>query len=170
MNEISMFENFHLCENFSNIYRILECSKIEDVIRKHRDKRWPHAAKKWYQQKMCQKVPRGVPRRVKATWKSLRSGTGKIRERMLLVGGSDGPTRNELRLVLNEVRLSQSRRQRTVAMQEFEKYAILCETLGRRWRRWRTGITKQKEEELLWENAKKYNCSSSNSSSNNNNL
>jgi len=78
----------------------------------------------------------------------------KTREEMLSVGEINGPTREEMKEVMDEIRLERSRRQMTVAMQEYEAYAIVWEFLRRRWRRLRSGVSKKEEEKLLWKNAR----------------
>eukprot|EP00539_Tryblionella_compressa_P006541 CAMPEP_0178754954 /NCGR_PEP_ID=MMETSP0744-20121128/12448_1 /TAXON_ID=913974 /ORGANISM="Nitzschia punctata, Strain CCMP561" /LENGTH=279 /DNA_ID=CAMNT_0020408927 /DNA_START=183 /DNA_END=1022 /DNA_ORIENTATION=- len=76
---------------------------------------------------------------------------GKMRERILL---SETPTtKQQINSMISEVRSSRHKRQVTVAMQDFEEWHKAFEFLSRRIRRMRKGISKQREQELLWEQA-----------------
>lgn len=78
---------------------------------------------------------------------------GSVREEILL--NHTDVTRKQISQAIAENKVARSKRQMCIAMQEFEDWAKLGETLMRRWRRMRSGISKKKEQQLLWENAKR---------------
>lgn len=77
---------------------------------------------------------------------------GMVREEIIL--SQTDSTRNQINRVLGEIKTARHQRQATVALQEFENLTYAVETIRRRFRRFKTGISKQREEEMLWENAK----------------
>eukprot|EP00339_Tiarina_fusa_P014880 CAMPEP_0117019836 /NCGR_PEP_ID=MMETSP0472-20121206/15160_1 /TAXON_ID=693140 ORGANISM="Tiarina fusus, Strain LIS" /NCGR_SAMPLE_ID=MMETSP0472 /ASSEMBLY_ACC=CAM_ASM_000603 /LENGTH=225 /DNA_ID=CAMNT_0004724891 /DNA_START=22 /DNA_END=699 /DNA_ORIENTATION=+ len=78
---------------------------------------------------------------------------GSVRELILLEQAS--VTKKQIQAVEQEVKAVRHRRQLTVAMQEFENWHVAAEFVKRRFRRLRTGISKEKEIQVLWENASK---------------
>jgi hypothetical protein len=74
-----------------------------------------------------------------------------MREEILL--DQTNTTKRQINDTIKAIRVDRNRRQVCVAMQEFEGWHIRMETIRRRLRRCRKGISKQREEELLWENA-----------------
>mmetsp|Transcript_34235 Transcript_34235/g.82425 ORF Transcript_34235/g.82425 Transcript_34235/m.82425 type:complete len:373 (-) Transcript_34235:1944-3062(-) len=75
----------------------------------------------------------------------------KQRESILLQETDN--TKQEISERISTVRKSRSQRQHTVALLDFEDWHVVFETIGRRFRRFRSGISKQREQELLWEEA-----------------
>ena len=63
-------------------------------------------------------------------------------------------TKTLISAMKSEVQAVRHRRQLTVAMQEFEEWTLVFESLRRKFKRFKSGISKKKEEELLWENAR----------------
>jgi hypothetical protein len=78
----------------------------------------------------------------------------KRREAILLQETDNTP--QQIAAVMTSVRRSRSQRQHTVALMDFEHWHELFETIGRRFRRFRSGVSKQREQELLWEGAQKH--------------
>jgi hypothetical protein len=78
---------------------------------------------------------------------------GAVREDILLT--HTDVTKKEINKVVSQIRDLRSRRQMSVALVEVEDYMRLGEAIARRIRRWRTGISKKREQELLWENAQR---------------
>jgi hypothetical protein len=76
---------------------------------------------------------------------------GFVREEILL--DQTDATKKQVNATITAVQADRHRRQMTIAKQEFEEWHIALETIGRRMRRFKKGISKQREEELLWENA-----------------
>jgi hypothetical protein len=76
---------------------------------------------------------------------------GFVREKILL--DQTDVTKRQVNATIAAIRVDRHRRQITIAMQEFEEWHIALETIRRRLRRFKKGISKQREEELLWENA-----------------
>jgi hypothetical protein len=76
---------------------------------------------------------------------------GVVREEMLL--DQTDVTKEQINATIAAIQVDRQRRQICVAMQEFEEWHIPLETIRRRLRRFQKGISKQREEELLWENA-----------------
>jgi hypothetical protein len=76
---------------------------------------------------------------------------GKVREDMLL--SQTKTTKMQITRMVSQVRSSRHQRRVSVAMQDFEEWQEALEFLSRRWRRMRKGISKEREQELLWENA-----------------
>lgn len=64
-------------------------------------------------------------------------------------------TREEIDAVIQEVKKARSQRQMCVAMQDFDNLAVVFDTIKRRMKRIRKGVSKKREEEILWENARK---------------
>jgi hypothetical protein len=79
---------------------------------------------------------------------------GTVRERILL--SQTETTKHQIKQRIGEVRNSRHKRQVTVAMQDFEEWHVVFEFLARKFRRMRSGISKQREQELLWEQAEDY--------------
>lgn len=77
---------------------------------------------------------------------------GCVREEILLA--HTDVTRKQMSKSVAEIKAARHSRQMCVAMQEFEDWAWLGETILRRLRRLRSGISKKKEQQLLWDNAK----------------
>lgn len=50
---------------------------------------------------------------------------------------------------------SRHQRQLSIAMQEFDEWQYVLESLKRKFKRFRSGMSKKREMELLWENAQK---------------
>jgi hypothetical protein len=76
---------------------------------------------------------------------------GFVREEILM--DQTDATKRQMNATITAIKLDRHRRQMTIAMQEFEEWHIALETIRRRLRRFKKGISKQREEELLWENA-----------------
>jgi hypothetical protein len=76
---------------------------------------------------------------------------GFVREEILL--DQTDATKKQVNATITAVQVDRHRRQMSIAMQEFEEWHIALETIRRRLRRFKKGILKQWEEELLWENA-----------------
>jgi hypothetical protein len=76
---------------------------------------------------------------------------GFIREEILM--DQTNVTKRQINATIAAIQVDRHRRQICVAMQEFEEWHIPLETIRRRLRRFKKGISKQREEELLWENA-----------------
>ena len=82
---------------------------------------------------------------------------GNAREAILLT--QTPTTKKQIQNMISQVRSSRYKRQSTVAMQDFEEWHEAFEFISRRFRRFRKGLTKEKEQELLWEQARHYNFS-----------
>jgi hypothetical protein len=78
---------------------------------------------------------------------------GSIREEILL--SQSDVTRKQISKSVAEIKEVRHRRQMCVAMQEFEEWSWFGETIARRFRRLRSGVSKQKEQQQLWENARR---------------
>jgi hypothetical protein len=76
-----------------------------------------------------------------------------IREDILLT--HTDVTKKEMKKTVEEIRTARHRRSMSVALQELEDYHRFGEFIARRFRRWRSGISKKREQELLWENAQR---------------
>lgn len=74
----------------------------------------------------------------------------KVREALLIECGA---TEEEMNAVVAEVRKHQQQRRESFESQDLESWFLLKETCKRRFRRWKTGVSKQREQELLWETA-----------------
>ncbi len=77
---------------------------------------------------------------------------GSVREDILLK--TTDVTKKQMNCVMNEIKAARHRRQLCVAMQEFEDWNLLGEAIVRRLRRLKNGISKKREQELLWEKAR----------------
>lgn len=77
---------------------------------------------------------------------------GSIREEILLQTAE--VTKKQINSTISEIKLARHRRQMSVAMQEFEEFSLFGETILRRLRRLRSGVSKRREQELLWEQAR----------------
>ncbi|CAJ1970025.1 unnamed protein product [Cylindrotheca closterium] len=73
-----------------------------------------------------------------------------VREALLIESGT---TEEEMKAVVEEVRKSQQERQESYESQDLEAWFLLKETCKRRFKRWKTGVSKKREQELLWEAA-----------------
>ncbi|KAL3923811.1 MAG: hypothetical protein SGILL_001427 [Bacillariaceae sp.] len=79
---------------------------------------------------------------------------GNTREAILL---SQTPTtKKQIQTMVSEVKSHRHQRQVTVAMQDFEEWHEVFELITRRFRRLRKGVSKQREQEQLWEQAHHY--------------
>jgi hypothetical protein len=78
---------------------------------------------------------------------------GNIRENILL--SQTETTKKQIARMISQVRSSRHQRQTSVAMQDLEEWHEAFEFIARRFRRFRKGITKEREQELLWEKAQK---------------
>lgn len=76
---------------------------------------------------------------------------GNVRENILL--SQTETTKKQIASMVSQIRSSRHQRQTCVAMQDFEEWHELFEFVTRRFRRFRKGITKEREQELLWEKA-----------------
>lgn len=90
---------------------------------------------------------------------------GAIREDIL--SSHAGVTKKEIQKVTAEVKATRHRRKMSVALQEVDDWMSLGEAIARRLRRLRTGISKKREQELLWENAQRIMKAKSTPSSSN---
>lgn len=75
-----------------------------------------------------------------------------IREEILMDNGSSA---KDIRDVLKRVKRSQRQRRHSFESQDMERWHLVREFFQRRYRRWKTGVSKKRELELLWENANK---------------
>ena len=76
-----------------------------------------------------------------------------IREDILLT--HTDVTTNEMKKAVEEIRVAQFRRNMSLASRELDGWNQFRESIGRRLRRWQTGVSKKREQELLWENAQR---------------
>ena len=74
-----------------------------------------------------------------------------IREDILLT--HTDVTKNEMKKTVEEIRVARFRRSMSVASRELDGWHRVRECVARRLRRLQTGISKKREQELLWENA-----------------
>lgn len=72
------------------------------------------------------------------------------REQMLIANGT---SKEEMQAVVKEVKKAQRQRFESRESQDLEAWYLFKETLQRRFKRWKTGVSKQREQELLWETA-----------------
>lgn len=77
---------------------------------------------------------------------------GKTRESILLE--QTAATKDEIKKSVNQVRAVRNQRRLTETFMELEDYHLVFEFLARRFRRMRRGVTKEKEQEMLWKQAK----------------
>jgi hypothetical protein len=73
-----------------------------------------------------------------------------VRRSLLMQSGA---THEELYRSEREIKKVQRRRQATQAMQECEGAQILLQSIGRKWNRFRKGVSTQQEQENLWKDA-----------------
>ena len=78
---------------------------------------------------------------------------GSLREEILLEHSD--VTRKQISNAVADNKVARNRRQASLAFQEYEDWVWLGETIMRRYRRMRSGISKKKEQQLLWENAQR---------------
>ncbi|KAG7353356.1 hypothetical protein IV203_034625 [Nitzschia inconspicua] len=76
---------------------------------------------------------------------------GIVREDILL--SETETTKKEIACMVSQVKSSRHKRQVSLAMQDFEEWHKAFEFVARRFRRFRKGVTKKREQELLWEMA-----------------
>ena len=77
---------------------------------------------------------------------------GSIREQILLA--QTDVTKKQINTRVAEIKAMRQRRQRSVALQEIEDFFLIGEAIARKLRRLRSGVSKKKEQQLLWENAR----------------
>jgi len=75
----------------------------------------------------------------------------KLRREMLL--NETDSTAVEIEQVMKEAKKERDRRLLSMVIEEFEGCMIAVETICRRWRRFRKGISKKKEQDQLWKDA-----------------
>lgn len=78
---------------------------------------------------------------------------GSVREDILFE--HTNVTSTQIQRTTSEIKTIRHRRQVCVVMQEFEDWAWFGETVARRFRRFRSGISKEQEQKMLWENAQR---------------
>jgi len=76
-----------------------------------------------------------------------------IREDILLT--QTDVTKTEMKKAVEEIRVARFRRSMSVASRELDGWHRVRECVARRFRRLQTGISKKREQELLWENAQR---------------
>lgn len=76
----------------------------------------------------------------------------KVREALLI---DSGHTEEEMQAVVQEVRKTQHQRRESFELQGLEDWFLMKEACKRRFRRWKSGVSKKREQELLWEAAAK---------------
>jgi hypothetical protein len=64
-------------------------------------------------------------------------------------------SKNDISESVKAIQSARHQRQMCVAMQEFEHWHVGLESLKRKFRRWRNNTSTKREQELLWENAKR---------------
>jgi hypothetical protein len=64
-------------------------------------------------------------------------------------------SKNDISESMKAIQSARHQRQMCVAMQEFEHWHVGLESLKRKFRRWRNNTSTKREQELLWENAKR---------------
>ena len=79
---------------------------------------------------------------------------GFVREQILLE--QTDATKRQINEKINALKVARHQRQMCVAMQKFEDHHLIFESIGRKFRRFKTGVSKKKEQELLWEDAKRF--------------
>jgi len=94
-------------------------------------------------------------KQLNARWLRIQPIPGKTRQRMLLEETTT--TLEQIKEMNRSSRKLRQQRQSTIAMMEtgLDDWQSLGEFLTRRFRRLRTGISKEREQELLWEQAAK---------------
>jgi len=95
-------------------------------------------------------------KQLSARWLKIQPLTWKTRQKILLREANTSP--EEIEAVNKKMRRLQSQRNSTRAMAEtgLDEWQEFFQLLKRRFRRFRSGISKKQEQELLWEKAKKY--------------
>lgn len=77
---------------------------------------------------------------------------GYLRQSMLL---ETGTTMKEICTIRTQIKTAQHQRNLSRAMQEYEHFYVVVESLKRKLRRFHSGISKKREMELLWENVQR---------------
>jgi hypothetical protein len=76
---------------------------------------------------------------------------GSLRETIIME--QTDATMRQINAMKSEIQAARHRRQLSMAMQEFDEWNLLFESIRRKLKRLKTGISKKREMELLWENA-----------------
>mmetsp|Transcript_19406 Transcript_19406/g.23128 ORF Transcript_19406/g.23128 Transcript_19406/m.23128 type:complete len:181 (+) Transcript_19406:176-718(+) len=79
----------------------------------------------------------------------------RVREKIILE--HTNVTKKQINNSVSNIQAARHKRQTTFAMQQFEEFHIIAQSLRRKIRRLNSGISKKRESELLWENAKRVN-------------
>ena len=74
----------------------------------------------------------------------------KVREALLI---ETGTTKADMRAAVREVQTCQQQRRESKEAQGSEDWLLIKEACKRRYRRWKSGVSKKREQELLWERA-----------------
>jgi hypothetical protein len=77
---------------------------------------------------------------------------GSVRETIILE--QTDATKRQINAMNSEIKGIRHRRQLSIAMQEFDEWNLVFESIRRKFKRLKTGISKKREMELLWENAR----------------
>jgi hypothetical protein len=77
---------------------------------------------------------------------------GYVRETIILE--QTDATKRQINVMNSEIKTIRHRRQLSISMQEFDEWNLVFESIRRKLKRLRTGISKKREMELLWENAR----------------
>jgi hypothetical protein len=77
---------------------------------------------------------------------------GYLRETILLE--QTKTTQTQINAMLRELKALRDQRQLCIVMQKLEQQHLIFESLQRKFRRFKTGISTNREMELLWENAR----------------
>ena len=79
---------------------------------------------------------------------------GEVRESILLE--QTDATRRDIKAMRLEIEAARHQRKVSIATQEFEEFNIMMQSIRRKLKRLKTGVSKKREEQLLWENAKEF--------------
>jgi len=79
----------------------------------------------------------------------------RVRENIILE--HTNATKQQINNSVSNIQAARHKRQMTFAMQQFEEFHIVAQSLQRKIKRLNSGISKKRESELLWENAKRVN-------------
>lgn len=95
-------------------------------------------------------------KQLSARWLKIQPVSGKTRERIILK--ETNCTKGEILARTEQMRKLQNQRKNTIAISEtgMDEWQMAAEFIKRRYRRFKTGISKKKEQELLWEQAQGY--------------
>lgn len=91
--------------------------------------------------------------RTRRTLKSELQMPRPIRQRILL---DCGYTKKEIIKCTKTTRLAREARRDSLTWQQFEEFHIFFEWVKRRYKRFRTGLSKEAEQALLWSQAREY--------------